>query len=565
MKAIFLALMDHHVAATLILLIIIGLRFVLEKLPVRIRVYLWLIPIFILLCPVRIKSDFGLIELPNNTVSYPITRLESINQENIILAGRVDTLTDWIEIFAHVWIAGVGLMFFLSVVHWLYIHFQTRDKVALQSGIYISDYASSAFVTGIFSEKIILPSCLDEVGKHYVTLHEKSHLQMKDHLIRLIGWLCVCIYWFNPVVWFFYRMLILDMEIACDERVLVKLNEDERLNYSQCLLNQSKKMNKRFLVTGFRSSDLKKRIQSAVSFKKNKMIINLLAIVIVIMSGILLISRPNEIEKNSALLKEEMLNQSSQELFSNDVIPFDWDEFIVFRPDYIFSISEIEEALGISDTFQKGKDYGYGLMVFMKNEKPIAWLTLHPDLDEFVFSFSFGSEEILRFTSNELVKLSKTEEYGTIVWRMSGIAYTLESLDEKEHGLVLMFDEILQKAFEMDPGLNHDIEYLVLDLEDLNVLSDKGKSVLMGMIQKDTGIETISRTEADGREEVLLSTYKFENGVILYMRSSEETEDQFSFSYGKWRSATGAIFNRGSTAVYQNGTWTYEEGRWAIS
>ena len=58
-----------------------------------------------------------------------------------------------------------------------------------------------------------------------------------------------------------------------------------------------------------------------------------------------------------------------------------------------------------------------------------------------------------------------SEEYGTVFWKMSGIAYTLESLDEKEHGLVLMFDEILQKAFEMDPGLNHDIEYLVLDLD----------------------------------------------------------------------------------------------------
>lgn len=565
MKAIFLALLDHHVATTLILLIIIGLRFILEKLPVRIRVYLWLIPIFILLCPVRIKSDFGLIELPNNTVSYPISRLENINQENVILAGRFNTLPDWVEIFACVWIAGVGLMFLLSVIYWLYIHFQTRDKIAVQHGIYISDYASSAFVTGIFSGKIILPSCLDEIEKHYITLHEKSHLQMKDHLIRLIGWLCVCIYWFNPVVWFFYRMLILDMEIACDERVLVKLNEDERLNYSQCLLNQSKKMNKRFLVTGFRSSDLKKRVHSAVSFKKNKMIINLLAIVIVIMSGILLVSRPNEIEKNSALLKAEMLNQSGQELYLNDVVPFEWDEFVVFRPDYIFTVSEIEDILGISNTFQKGKDYGYSLIVFMKNGEPTAWLTLHPDLDEFVFSFSFGNEEILRFTSNELVKLSKTEEYDTVVWRMSGIAYTLASLDEKEHGLVLMLNEILHVVFEKDPGLNHDIEYLVLDLGGLNVLSDKGKSVLMGMIQEDTGLETISKLEADQREEVLLSTYNFENGVVLYIRSSDEKEDQFNFSCGKWRSSTGALFSRGNTAIYQNGKWDYEEGRWAIS
>jgi len=72
-------------------------------------------------------------------------------------------------------------------------------------------------------------------------------------------------------------------------------------------LNQSGKIKKRVLVTGFRSSDLKKRIQNAISFKKSRIAINLIAAVMVVLSGILLISRPSEIERNTERLKLEML------------------------------------------------------------------------------------------------------------------------------------------------------------------------------------------------------------------------------------------------------------------
>ena len=155
MKAIFLAMMDHHVSQILVLLLIIGIRLLMGKFPARIRMYLWLIPLIAILCPIRFKSNLGLIEISNNSVSYPLSQLESINQESAIIAGQAKSAVDWIEIFAWVWISVVGLMFLISIVQWINLHIQTRDKVAVQTGVYVSDCAESAFVTGIFSSKII--------------------------------------------------------------------------------------------------------------------------------------------------------------------------------------------------------------------------------------------------------------------------------------------------------------------------------------------------------------------------------------------------------------------------
>lgn len=565
MKAVFLAIMDHHVSQILILLLIIGIRLLMGKFPARIRVYLWLIPLIMMLCPIQFKSNLGLIETPNNPVSYPLSQLEDISQESTIIAGKAEGAIDWIKIIAWIWITVVGLMLLISIVQWICLYIQTRDKVAVQPGVYVSDYAESAFVTGIWSSKIILPSYLNEKEKLYITLHEKSHIQMKDHLIRLAGWLCVCVYWFNPLVWLIYRILVMDMEMACDERVLIKLNENERLDYSQCLLNQSGKIKKGYLITGFRSSDLKKRIQKAVTFKKSRIAINLVAVLIILLSSVLLISRPDEVERNTERLKLEMLNRNEEELFLNDVIPFGWEELVVFSPDSIFTVSELEEILGITDSFQSEKDYGFTLMVFMNEQKPVAWLTLHPDLDAFMFSFPHGDEKVLRYHSNELVKFQKAEEFDLVYWRFSGIAYTLAGLDDKEQQLVLMLDEAVREIYEMDSGLNHDIEYLVMDIAELNVLTDQGKSVLMGLIQEYTGIETIAKEAAEKNEDVLLSRTVFENGLVITLKSSDEKDNEFIFSIGKWRSATGAIFSINNKAFYRNDKWDYESGRWAIS
>ncbi|MFR5782262.1 MAG: hypothetical protein ACLUEK_10705 [Oscillospiraceae bacterium] len=37
-------------------------------------------------------------------------------------------------------------------------------------------------------------------------------------MIKLIGWLILAVYWYNPLVWLAYALFCRDIELACDER-----------------------------------------------------------------------------------------------------------------------------------------------------------------------------------------------------------------------------------------------------------------------------------------------------------------------------------------------------------
>ena len=50
--------------------------------------------------------------------------------------------------------------------------------------------------------------------------HELAHVRRRDCLRKLLLIACLCLYWWNPLVWAMVRLANRDMELACDEAVL---------------------------------------------------------------------------------------------------------------------------------------------------------------------------------------------------------------------------------------------------------------------------------------------------------------------------------------------------------
>jgi hypothetical protein len=65
----------------------------------------------------------------------------------------------------------------------------------------------------------------------------ENHIHRKDHIIKLVAFLILCIHWFNPLVWIAFMLMSTDMELSCDERVLKKMNEDIKKPYADSLLS----------------------------------------------------------------------------------------------------------------------------------------------------------------------------------------------------------------------------------------------------------------------------------------------------------------------------------------
>ncbi|MCO7227485.1 M56 family metallopeptidase [Pleionea sp. CnH1-48] len=81
----------------------------------------------------------------------------------------------------------------------------------------VADY-SNAFVRGYFKPEIwIGESLLKQPASQAIVLHELTHIKQKDNFIQLYTVMVRYLFWWNPVIYWFYRQTCELIELSCDE------------------------------------------------------------------------------------------------------------------------------------------------------------------------------------------------------------------------------------------------------------------------------------------------------------------------------------------------------------
>ncbi len=96
---------------------------------------------------------------------------------------------------------------------------------------------TSAFVCGVIHPVLALPG--DRKTDEKVLLHEMLHLKNRDALWGVITCLFRCVHWCNPFLWYCADRVGNDMEAFCDQRVLERLEGEERREYGRILLSMA--------------------------------------------------------------------------------------------------------------------------------------------------------------------------------------------------------------------------------------------------------------------------------------------------------------------------------------
>lgn len=92
-------------------------------------------------------------------------------------------------------------------------------------------------VVGLRTPKIVVPDNLSDKDLYYILLHELEHYQSGDlYLIALSQLLCI-IYWWNPLLYLLNHLLKKMIEFRVDSKVVENLDEEQRLDYSQAIIN----------------------------------------------------------------------------------------------------------------------------------------------------------------------------------------------------------------------------------------------------------------------------------------------------------------------------------------
>ena len=233
---------------------------------------------------VWIETIKGMVE--QNLQSVYTNAFETLNMDRVLptITQAPTSITDWLFV---IYVAGIVAMLLWYMFSYIRLRLLLRkgEPASYEQQHVVAQVCSqydltacktvavqglpSAFVCGIVHPVLALPA--NVVVDEKIILHELLHLQYKDAL-RNVGWCFVrAFHWCNPFLQMVFRRIGNDMESLCDQRVLERLDGEERRAYGNILLDMANNQYARAPGTTSISNggkNISRRIAAIVRFKK---------------------------------------------------------------------------------------------------------------------------------------------------------------------------------------------------------------------------------------------------------------------------------------------------------
>ena len=333
MKLFLLKLLELSLQAGLLTLAIILVRMVFKKLPAKYLCILWAVVAARLIVPVSFETGFGLMPSLSSFTGVPQQNAGNNRTESDYYIGETTSSADEIDYYITIideklslvrgepnterqeidsqgptdyymvsasptpvpegiagvvselnykwkhssatpmlfllWICGVLLLFGYGIHSCVRIKRFVKNAIFYEDNIRLQEGLQTPFLFGWMQPQIYLPTNLEENEIRYVVAHEKAHIARGDQYTKLLGFILLAVYWFNPLIWVAYVTFCKDVERACDEKVIGGLSSEDRKEYAAVLLRCS--TDSKVIITNplaFGETDVKKRITDILKFHK---------------------------------------------------------------------------------------------------------------------------------------------------------------------------------------------------------------------------------------------------------------------------------------------------------
>lgn len=365
LKNIFVYLLHNSIAVCVVILTVFVVRLFLRRAPKKYSYILWSIVGIYLLCPIRLSSPISIYSLINNVSdtflehhSLPLnaknfadknktyneknqktkdsnkSKFDNVsstnknqktkqNQNNTAGTENISqSLT--VTTTAYIWLFGCIVL----LVRNLFLIWRTKQTVLMairrKDNIYESEYISTPFVLGIVRPKIYIPFNLSEQEREYILKHEQYHIRRKDQIIKICAYILCVIYWFQPLIWFAYFVMIRDMEMSCDEYVLKNSKSDIRAAYSTSLLKLATKTGDfNAGLPAFGESDIRKRVKNIMKFNAKKKWVSVVAAIAVVIVGVSCLTKAavkTDANKPDKIIAEKKIGPDNNKMTYGDKI-----------------------------------------------------------------------------------------------------------------------------------------------------------------------------------------------------------------------------------------------------
>ena len=291
---LFVSILNMSIASSVLFLLVLLLRRLLRGLGSAGFLYLlWLPLLFRMLVPYSLPSPASLFNLFGKSLSTPGGVLLSVTyfdpQQPVLqsVAGGEHLVTkELLGFAAGLWAAVAVIQAAWVLARYFLLrkklaHGRSADLTAMESlfaratggkrvPVIYTTAVAAPLVFGFLHPKIALPVKMQgqTEGTEYILLHELTHVRRRDYMVLQLFTAAAILHWFNPLAWLARRLMIQDMEAACDERVLGLLNSDRRVEYAQTLLNWADTRRHSLQYANFGRSAAKKRILRALNWQQ---------------------------------------------------------------------------------------------------------------------------------------------------------------------------------------------------------------------------------------------------------------------------------------------------------
>lgn len=441
MQDIFVKVLSMGVNASWIILAVMAFRLLFHKAPRWIVCFLWIIVGFKLICPFNIESSISLIPVWDKALSINQDSIDLKDNNTVVNIQADNKFTDVnikskdnnykqsgeytqpdtsnkikqqyktsiISICTTIWIVGIIIMLFYLFISHIYIRKKVFTATHLSDNIWESEFVNSPFILGVVNPRIYIPYNVNSKQLAYILAHENAHLARKDHVLKIIAFLILSIYWFHPLVWISYTLLCRDVEFACDEKAVLLMNTQEKKEYLLTLLSYSTGKNS-FNISplSFGKIKIKERVVRMKKFKKPSVILTSIIFLIGIIISLCFLANPREAkteEENTIENKAttEPLDEKT-ELASSYIAQTDADTKV---------LNAVLPTLTL-DTEKKTFCFTYDVlssyMPFGSYTEKNNKIILTTDDGQFHYTFERGSKNTLCFAANASSPVKLTDK-----------------------------------------------------------------------------------------------------------------------------------------------------------
>ncbi len=329
LSQIFLTFLYKNMTVSVVIIAVLLARFLLRKMPKKYSYILWSIVGIRMIFDLPFATNISVFNLfrgfakHTSTVETMLAGSHRTNlQGSIDLLNKTDTTgaaaahasrSTAVEAMTHtlttsqtvlgilglLWLIVVALFVAYGIYSYVKCRLLVRTAVIARDitpdsrkkknnvSVWECDRIPSPFVLGIIRSRIYIPFRMPKQEQAYILAHEECHIRRLDPLWKLIAFLLLAVYWWNPLVWIAFFYMVRDMEMSCDEAVIEQFGNEIKQGYSNSLLSFAMERHPySFVPVAFGEGDAGRRIKNVLNFKKPHTWVAILVFVLLVVVGV---------------------------------------------------------------------------------------------------------------------------------------------------------------------------------------------------------------------------------------------------------------------------------------